>query len=149
MTSANRAAVSALTALFQTCKDAESAYRTAAHFVKPEELKTLLEQYAEQRADYAAELHGVIERLGGHSGNSGTIGGALQRGWTKIQSAVTGGDEKALLAECGRGEDLARKQYEEALTQGLSADVQAVVRRQSAGIQEAQERLRALQGAAP
>lgn len=149
MTFANRAVVSALTTPFQACKDAESAFRTAAHFVEPEKLKTLLERYAEQRADYAAELHSEIERLGGHSGNSGTIVGTLQRGWTKLQSAVTGGDEKSLLAECGRGEDLARKQYEPALTQGLSADVQAVVRRQSAGIQEAQERLWALEGAAP
>jgi uncharacterized protein (TIGR02284 family) len=148
MISPNREVVGALRDLFQTCKDGEHAYRTAAHFVKPEDLKALLEGYAQQRAGYAAELHGEIERLGGHAGTSGTMAGTLQQGWTRIQSAVTGGDEQALLAECGRGDDSARKQCEEVLKQDLSADVRGLVRRQLAGIREAHDRIQALDVAA-
>jgi uncharacterized protein (TIGR02284 family) len=148
MTSPNREVVWTLRDLFQTCKDGEHGYRTAAHFVKPEERKALLEGYAQQRAGYAAELHDAIERLGGHAGTSGTMAGALQQGWTRIQSAMTGGDEMALLAECGRGEESARKQYEEVLTQDLSADVRVLVQRQLAGILEAHDRIQALDVAA-
>ena len=148
MPSPDREVVWSLRDLFQTCKDGEHAYHTAAHFVKPEDLKALLEGYAQQRAGYAAELHDEIERLGGHAGTSGTMAGTLQQGWTRIQSAVTGGDEQALLAECGRCEDSARKRYEEVLKQDLSADVRGLVRRQLAGILEAHDRIQALDVAA-
>jgi uncharacterized protein (TIGR02284 family) len=148
MTSPNREIVWTLRDLFQTCKDGEHGYHAAAHFVKPEELKALLEGYAQQRGGYAAELHDEIERLGGHPGESGTVTGALRQGWTKIQSAVTGGDERALLVECARGDEAARKRYEQALTQDLSAEVRALVQRQLAGIHDARDRFRALDVAA-
>ncbi len=60
MTSPNREVVWTLRDLFQTCKDGENGYRLAAHFVKPQQVKALLEGYARQRGGYAAELHDEI-----------------------------------------------------------------------------------------
>jgi uncharacterized protein (TIGR02284 family) len=141
MNTPNREVVSTLKTLFATCKDGENGYRMSAHHVQPEGLKTLLQGCAQQRAEYAAELRTALEGLGSQAVMAGTIAGALQQGWTNIQSAVTGGDEKALLAECVRGEELARKDYEDALQQDLSADVRALVQRQLAGILAVRDRL--------
>ena len=133
--------------LIAACKDAEHGYRTAAQYAGPQELKSTLLDCAEQRARYAAELQVPLDRWGHHSETSGTIGGALQQGWAAIKSALTGGNEKAHLAECERHEEEASKQYEEALQQHLSADARALVLRQLQGIQEACARLRTLQSA--
>jgi uncharacterized protein (TIGR02284 family) len=43
------------------------------------------------------------------------VSGALHRGWIDINSTIIGKDEAAVLAECERGEDVAKKAYEEAL----------------------------------
>lgn len=39
---------------------------------------------------------------------SGTVGGSLHRAWTNIKSSIAGIDEQAVLAECERGEDVAK-----------------------------------------
>jgi uncharacterized protein (TIGR02284 family) len=138
--------IATLNNLIETCKDGENGYQTAAHCVKNDDLKALFASYAKQRGLYAAELQGEVSRLGGDPEKTGSIAGALWRGWTNIKSAVTGGDEGAVIAECERGEDSAKKNYEEALHEGgLPADVQAMVERQYAGIKEAHDRIRALE----
>jgi uncharacterized protein (TIGR02284 family) len=42
-------------------------------------------------------------------------------------------DEHAVLAECERGEDAAKRAYEAAFDEALPTDVEAVVRRQYQG----------------
>ena len=148
MTSPSGQDTSALKHLLAACKDGEHRYRTAAQYATPEQLKAILHGYAQQRAYYAAELQTALERRGGHSESSGTIAGALHQGWTRIKSAVAGGNDRALLAECERGEEAAREQYEEALKQPLSADLHELFARQLLGIQEAFDRIGALQRAA-
>ena len=140
--------IGTLKRLFERCKDGESSYRMAAAHARDAELKALFQGYAEQRARFAAELQGELERLGAHDQKLGTIAGALVQAWTEIKAAVTGGSDQALVAACKRGEDAAKKDFEEALKQHLPADVQALVRRQCAGVQEAHDRIRALDVAA-
>jgi uncharacterized protein (TIGR02284 family) len=140
--------IGALKRLFEECKDGESGYRMAADHARDAELKALFQGYAEQRAQFAAELQGELERIREHDHKSGTIAGALHQAWTGIKAAVTGGSDQALVAECERGEDAAKKAYEEALQHDLPADVQALVRRQFAAVQAAHDRIRALERAA-
>jgi hypothetical protein len=56
-------------------------------------------------------------------------------------------DDDAVLAECERGEDIARKTYEDALNKGLPADVRSMVERQYQGVRHHQDRVRQLRGA--
>jgi uncharacterized protein (TIGR02284 family) len=141
--------IGTLRRLFEASKDGDSGYRMAADHARGAELKTLFQGYAEQRARFAAELQGELERLGTQDRKTGTITETLHQGWTRIKAAVTGGSDKALIAECERAEDATRELYEEALRQDLPADVQALVRRQFAAVQEAHDRIRALEVAAP
>jgi uncharacterized protein (TIGR02284 family) len=46
-------------------------------------------------------------------------------------------EDKAIIDECEAGEDAAMKNYREALNQSLPSDVQSIVSRQFAGVQEA------------
>ena len=58
-----------------------------------------------------------------------------------------GMDEAAVLAECERGEDVAKKTYEEALGKDLPADVRSMVERQYQGVRQHHDRVRQIRGA--
>jgi uncharacterized protein (TIGR02284 family) len=51
-------------------------------------------------------------------------------------------DEHAVLAECERGEDVAKSAYKAALEEDLPTAVKAIVRRQYEGVKENQHRIR-------
>jgi uncharacterized protein (TIGR02284 family) len=78
---------------------------------------------------------------------SGSAAGALHRGWINLKSALTRGDDHAILAECERGEDSAVEQYKKALDNGLSASVQQIVSRQYTQVKQAHDRVKSLRDA--
>ena len=65
-----------------------------------------------------------------------------------LKSAITGGDEHAILAECERGEDSAVEEYKKALDDGLTPSAQELVSRQFAEIKAAHDRIKSLRDAA-
>jgi uncharacterized protein (TIGR02284 family) len=67
---------------------------------------------------------------------------------TNIISSITGIDKHAVLAECERGEDAAKRAYEAALDEALPTDVEAIVRRQYQGVKENHDRIRDLRNQA-
>lgn len=139
--------ISTLNNLIETLKDGENGYRTAVDGVKNSQVKTLFGTYAQQRAQFAAELQNEVRRLGGDPEKSGSVVATLHRGWINIKSTVTGSDENAVLAECERGEDSAVSNYRDALTQPLPADVKSVVENQFTQIQAAHDKIRNLERA--
>lgn len=144
MATTNSDTVSTLNNLIETCKDGENGFSTAAEGVQKSDLKALFNNYAQQRAKFATELQSEVRRLGGDPEKTGSVAATLHRGWINIKSTVTGMDETAVLAECERGEDSAKKNYEEALRENLPAEVQTIVQRQYMSIKEAHDRIRAL-----
>ena len=58
------------------------------------------------------------------------------------KSTITGMNEAVVLAECERGEDVAKKAYEEALAKDLPADIRTIVERQYQGVREHHDRVR-------
>jgi uncharacterized protein (TIGR02284 family) len=139
--------ISTLNNLIETCKDAQEGFRQAAEGVKNSELKTLFHAYSTQRAQFAGELQNEVRRLGGDPEKSSSTLGALHRGWINIKSAVTGEDEGAVISECGRGEDSAVRNYEDALKGELPNDLRTLVERQFAEVKAAHDRIRALERA--
>lgn len=131
--------------LIETCKDRQYGYRTAAGAVSDNQLQMLFGAYEKQSDQYAAELQNEVRRLGGDPEKAGSLAGWFMRGWMNIKSAVSGGDESAVIAECERGEDSAKSNYENALKEFLPADVQALIQRQFAGVREGHDRMRALE----
>ncbi len=138
----NDNAISTLNNLIETCKDGENGFRTAADGVKNAELKTLFTTYSQQRAKFAAELQGEVRGLGGDPEKTGSVAASLHRGWIDIKSAVTGEDEAAVIAECERGEDSAKANYEEAMKETLPANIKSTIERQYGQVKEAHDRIR-------
>ena len=134
--------------MIETCKDGAKGFASAAEKAESAELKSLFEKYAAQRASFAADLDGHVVSLRGTPSETGHVAAVVHRGWIDIKTAFSGNDDKALLNECERGEDYAKKAYMEALTETLPPDVRAIVERQSIEVKAAHDRVRDLRNAA-
>ncbi len=143
----DQTAISTLNNLIETCKDGEQGFRTAAESLKDQQAKSLFLQYSEQRAQMARELQQEVRVLGGDPEKAGSVAGSAHRGWMNIKSAITGGNDASIIAEAERGEDVAKKAYEDALNQGLPPTTLAIVRHQATQIREAHDRVRAMEKA--
>jgi uncharacterized protein (TIGR02284 family) len=130
----NDEVISTLNDLIETSKDGEEGFRTCAEDIKDPQLKTLFSNRAMGCASAAAELQQLVRTYGGDPERSSSLGGAIHRRWVDIKSAITGRDDKAVLAECERGEDIAVSSYRSALDKRLPADVRSVVERQFQGV---------------
>ena len=117
--------------LIETLKDGQQGFREAAESVKDPQLKSLFHDYTQQRARFLIELRSKAQNPDEREHNvSGSAAGALHRGWINLKSALSKGDDHAILAECERGEDSAVDEYQNALSDGLAAPVLEIVSRQ-------------------
>jgi uncharacterized protein (TIGR02284 family) len=141
--------ISTINKLIETLKDGEKGFKEASEAVKDPQLKSLFRQYSEQRYRFAGELQ-VQARSQGESKpeKSSSVAGAMHRTWINLKSAVTSGDDKAILSECERGEDSAVHEYEEAMNDGLTGTAREIVARQFTEIKSAHDRVRNLRDAA-
>src|SRR6266481_3566810 len=120
--------VSVIDDLSQTLKDGQEGFKQAAEGVKAPQLKSLFNEYSSQRSQFATELQSQAHSLGrSQPEESGSAAGALHRAWINLKSAITSGDDHAILAECERGEDSAVEQYEKAIEDDLSSPLRAIV----------------------
>jgi len=135
--------------LIETLKDGQEGFKQAAESVKDPQLKSLFSEYSQQRARFAVELRSKAQSPDERESKmSGSAAGALHRGWINLKSAVTQGDDHAILAECERGEDSAVEEFRKALNDDLSVPVQEMVSRQYAEIKQAHDRVMHLRDAA-
>lgn len=140
--------ISTLNGLIETCKDGQQGFADSAEGVESSNLKSFFYETGQQRAQFAGELQSLVRELGGDPENSGSVSGAIHRGWINIKSAVTGKDEKAILNEAERGEDSAVSAYKDALNQNLPANVQSVIQNQYSQVQAAHDKVKALRDSA-
>jgi uncharacterized protein (TIGR02284 family) len=136
---------STLNELVQTCKDGENGFRAAAESVPDSNLRHLLESYAQQRAEFAAELQLEVRRLSEDPASGGHAAAALHRTWMDIKAGLTGHDEAAIIAECERGEDVAVRAYKKALDSDLPNDLRVMVERQFVEVKDAHDHIRSLE----
>jgi uncharacterized protein (TIGR02284 family) len=139
--------IETLNDLIQTSRDGEEGFRTCADAEKSAQLKQTLEQAAGRCAQAVGELQAKVRSLGGDPERRSSVSGSLHRAWVDIKSTVTEMDEAAVLAECERGEDVAKKAYENALSKDLPSDVRAMVERQYQGVIQHRDRVHQLRGA--
>ena len=134
--------------LIETLKDGQEGFKQAAESVKDPQLKSVFDEYSRQRARFVSELRSQAQSLEERESKpSGSAAGALHRGWINLKSALTRGEDHAILAECERGEDSAVEEYKKALDNGLSASVQQIVSRQYTQVKQAHDRVKSLRDA--
>jgi uncharacterized protein (TIGR02284 family) len=134
--------------LVETLKDGQEGFKQAAEGVKDPQLKSIFSQYSQQRSRFATELQNQAQRLGKSESETSSAAGALHRAWINLKSAVTKGDDHAILAECERGEDSAVAEYKKAIDDGLSAPIRDVVSQQYSEIKKAHDHIKVLRDTA-
>jgi len=136
---------STLNNLIETSKDGEQGFRTSAENAQNAELKQLFMRRAEDCARGAAELQAIVARLGEEPEDSGSVAGAIHRGWVNLKAAVANRDDLAILEECERGEDVAKAAYRSALEKtDLPAEIRTVVQKQYDGVLRNHDEIRNL-----
>jgi uncharacterized protein (TIGR02284 family) len=136
--------ISTLNDLIETSKDGEEGFRTCAEDIRDPQLKTLFSNRAQSCATAASELQQLVRTYGGTPETSSGLGGALHRRWVDIKAAITGRNDRAVLTECERGEDVAVRSYRAALEKSLPPEVRAVVDKQYQGVLKNHETVKAL-----
>jgi uncharacterized protein (TIGR02284 family) len=140
------ASASTLNELIQTCKDGENGFRAAAESVEDSNLRHLFESYAQQRAEFAAELQLEARRLAEDPEETVHVAAAFHRGGLDIEADLTGRDEAIVIAECERSEDRAVQVYRKSLDSDLLPnDLRMIVERQFLEIQQAHDHIRSLE----
>jgi uncharacterized protein (TIGR02284 family) len=136
--------ISTLNDLIETCKDGEEGFRTCAEDVRDMQLKTLFTDRARGCNEAALELQKIVVSLGGDPETKSSVSGALHRRWLDIKSAITGHDDHAILSECERGEDVAKRSYRNALDKVLPEEIRVVVERQYQGVLRNHDQVKSL-----
>ncbi|MCF2134664.1 MULTISPECIES: PA2169 family four-helix-bundle protein [Burkholderiaceae] len=139
--------VSVLNDLIETSKDGEAGFRKAAEDASNPELKTLFASCAQSCSQAVSELQAAVHSLGGKAEDHGSASGALHRGWMDLKSAIKGRSDHEILADCEKGEDVAKKHYRQALDEALPADIRMLVERQYEGVLKHHDRVRELRDA--
>jgi uncharacterized protein (TIGR02284 family) len=140
--------IDTLNDLIETSKDGEEGFRTCAEDARDPQLKRLFTNAAQHCAQAVQELRSEVQRLGGKPEKSGSLSGSVHRRWVDIKSSITGKDDAAVLAECERGEDVAKASYKKALDKDLPANIRAIVQRQYQGVLQHHDTVRSLEQAA-
>ena len=148
MAMSNDDVIDTLNDLIETSKDGENGFRTCAEDAKRADLKSVFEAGARRCAEAARELQTEVQRMGGKAERSGSLAGSAHRRWVDIKSAITGKDDASVLAECERGEDVAKASYEKALKKDLPPAVRSIVQRQYEGVLQNHDTVRGLEKAA-
>jgi uncharacterized protein (TIGR02284 family) len=143
----NDKTISTLNHLIETCKDGEEGFRTAAEGVSSPAVRAAFSEFSRQRGQMARELQQEVQGLGGSAETAGSMSGSLHRGWINIKAAVTGKDEHQIIAEAERGEDVAKKVFEDALKEPLPTQVLALVQRMAGQVRAAHDRVRDMEKA--
>lgn len=131
--------------LIETCKDGEDGFRQAAEAIDTPHIKNLFLEYADERRGFASALQSEARRAGEDPERSGSVAGALHRGWIEVKSALTGKSEQAVISAAETGEDSAVRAYEEALEDpDLPPDLRVLVERQHRRVADVHDSIRAL-----
>lgn len=150
MATENKELKAVLNELVETLKDGERGYSEALTDVKDADLKDVFKKYALQRDGYITELENAMHNLNLHPEEAkesvtDSVVGTAHRAWINIKAVVTGNDRHAILAECERGEDYAKKAFEKASqSQIVPSDIKAIIDKQFSGIKEAHDNIRNL-----
>jgi uncharacterized protein (TIGR02284 family) len=135
---------SILNDLIETSKDGEEGFRAAAEDSKNAELQAMFLRRAGDCASGADELQQLVAGLGDEPEDSGTVAGAVHRGWVNLKAAISSRTDLAILEECERGEDVAKASYSKALKDTLPEDIRIVVQRQYEGVLKNHDQIRDL-----
>ena len=121
--------VSVLNSLIETTIDSVDGYRHSAGEATNPDFADIFRRRAQEREQVVARLRQRVVELGGTPEEEGGLLAKAHRQFLTLRDAVTGRDDKAVIAEVDRGESYLNGKWEAALADdALSADAQRLLR---------------------
>jgi uncharacterized protein (TIGR02284 family) len=141
----NKHAISVIEKLIEYARDGQNGWRDGAEHAKNPQLKKWMEQVSLQRAKMAGDLESEAIRMGkADVDRSGSVEGAIHRGWTDLKANLGGGDD-SILSSMETGDTFAVHGYEKYLTDNRLPDsLLSMMRSQVQSIRSALEQVRTL-----
>ena len=137
--------VDALEKLIEVCRDGQNGYREAAGHVKDPELRKFLEEVSLERAKFAGDLEAEVVRLGKPDlDRSGSVQGAIRRGWIDLKGNLGGRDDE-ILSSIESGDASAKSTYDKYVNDNrLHDDILGIIRNQAQALEGALDRIHAI-----
>ncbi len=140
--------VSVLADLVESLEDSRKGFLDAAEHLDRSghhDLAERMKQFSDHRTRLSLELREVATGFGEPIEESGSVGGAVHRGWMSIKDAVSDDDPHEVLAAAEKGEDHAVAEYERALEKiELRNDVRKVIQKQASEVRAAHDEVKML-----
>lgn len=133
--------------LIQTLEDGKEGFAKGAEKLDDSDasdLASTFRRFSDQRSAFSAELRELANDYGDDIHESGSVAGALHRGWMSLKDALAGSGPNGVLEAAEQGEDHAVKEYEKALSEDISPTLRSVVERQASEVKAAHDQVRAL-----
>ena len=138
--------IDTLNELIELNRDGQNGFQEAAGKIENPQIKAFCLEQSLSRAKFIGELQSEVRSMGAEPENTGSIAGALHRGWMDLKSALGGGDH-AILAATETGEDHAITQYTKALEETLPAPVRDMAERQLLSVKQAHDKVKVMRDA--
>lgn len=135
--------ISALNSLIEVNRDGQQGFLEAVEKIEMPQIKDFCFEQICSRAQFVGELQPLVRTLGGEPENTGSVAGAVHRGWIDLKSALGGGDH-AILAATETGENYAINVYKKALDETLPAFVREIVERQFQSVKKAHDKVKVM-----
>lgn len=134
--------------LVKTLEDGRDGFATAAERLSTNSASDVSQRFREfsaQRAAMADELRRCAQLEGVEIPHTGTVAGAVHRGWIAVKDVLTGDDPSAIIAAAEQGEDHAKSKFRDALAdKALSPTVRSIVESQAMRVEAAHDYVSAL-----
>lgn len=138
-----------LNGLNDTCADGAYGFASCADYSNIGQHRTLFRLRAQQCDEAREQLHELVLRLGGVPARGGSASGALHRGWVAVRGTLSGLRDQSIVAECERGETVARDRYQEALRHDLPTEARQLLERHLRGVNANLKQIKMLRDATP
>ncbi len=137
--------VNALEELIEVARDGQNGYRDGAEHAKDPNLRKFMDSVSLARAKFAGDLESYVVHLGKSDvDRSGSMKGAIHRGWTDLKANLGGGDD-SILSSMETGDSYAKDLYEKYIHNNkLPDDLLETLRMQEQTIAGTLERVRAM-----
>jgi len=96
--------------------DRVAGYQKAIELVQEQhlrELQNLFQQYADQSAEFIAQLNSLLEQLGGEQVDGTKFSGKIFRIWMDVKTSLSTSTMQAVLELCEKGEDEFKNSYKQ------------------------------------
>jgi uncharacterized protein (TIGR02284 family) len=138
----NEREVETLNDLIKTTIDSVDGYRSAAEDAENGEYRSIFFDRANERSNVADQLQAYVRELGGEPNTDGSIAAGAHRAFMGLKAAITGNDDKAIVAEVERGEDVIKHKFEEAMSDSeLSPEARTVIDRCYQSVKEGHDQM--------